>query len=106
MKIENAIIQKTILTPANEGMGFILSLQGENWNSDYSGIIKDINGINAIIVTLGANSWEQLTEHPVRIKIDETQIVNIGNFIANEWLMLDKDMNDTNESEETPENSN
>lgn len=77
--------------PTNDGLGFILNIKGENWNSDYSGIIKDINGLNAIIFTLGTNSWEQLTGYPIRVKYEETQIVNIGNFISNKWLMPDKD---------------
>lgn len=86
MKVENAMIKKTLLMPTKEGIGFILKLQGENWESDYSGIVQTVNGINAVIVALGADSWEQLTGHPVRINRDGSQIVNIGNFITNKWL--------------------
>lgn len=96
MKVENAIIKNTMLTPTDEGIGFVLSLQSENWNSDYSGIIKQIDGISTVILTLGVNSWEQLTGCPVRIKRNETQILNIGNFIVNKWLVSSIDDTDEN----------
>ena len=104
MEVENAIIKNTILTPTDEGIGFVLYLQSENWNSDYSGIIKQIDGIRAMILTFGVNSWEQLIGCPVRIRRNETQILNIGNFIVNKWLVSDVDDVDENNKISKSEN--
>ena len=92
------------MTPTDEGIGFVLNLQSENWNSDYSGIIKQIDGIRAMILTFGVNSWEQLIGCPVRIRRNETQILNIGNFIVNKWLVSDVDDVDENNKISKSEN--
>ncbi len=86
MQVQNAIIAQTVLTPNANGDVFHLTIQGDNWNSDFSGQINDLHELNAIIDTLGVNSWENLTGCPIRIMIEDNKIINIGNFIRLQWV--------------------
>lgn len=86
MQVQNAIIAQTVLTSNVNGTVFHFNIQGDNWNSDFSGQINDLHELSAIINTLGVNSWENLTGCPIRIMIEDNKIVNIGNFIRPQWV--------------------
>ena len=86
MQVQNAIIAQTALTSNANGIVFHFNIQGDSWNSDFSGQINDLHELSAIIDTLGVSSWENLTGCPIRIMIEDNKIVNIGNFIRPQWV--------------------
>lgn len=100
IQVLNAIIAQTELTPNANGNAFRFIINGDNWNTQFSGQIVTLNELNIIISTLGVTSWENLTGCPIRIMVEDNKIINIGNFIRTQWILdMSKEEEDNTKTE-------
>ncbi|SRR6266498_2244835 len=94
MTIENAKIESTFLGREDHGiMTFMLHLKYEHAVQGFGGYSLGntefaMTAIDAVLKTVGVNSWEELPNKYVRVENNQHSIIRIGHLIEDKWLNL------------------
>lgn len=94
MEEKNGIIRQTKLLDAEGKLNILIEIQYNEFQRQVFG--EEINTPNDIIDVLravGASAWEDLINHPVRVKATDEEIHEIGHYLEDKWYKKDDNDN-------------
>lgn len=95
MNVTNAVIKHTFIGFEDNVLGVYLGVfVGENQLIRVVNIQEDegqtstlvSNVIRNLLEKVGVGSWEQLPEKACRIKIEDGQVIGLGNLLTDNWM--------------------